>query len=168
MFLRNNDPVPADILIVATSEPENLCFVETKNLDGETNMKVKKGIKELAHIRTPQQCAKAKFVIDSELPDPNLYTYNGVVILKPHHANESFIPISADGILLRGCFVRNTKWVIGVVLFTGKDTKIILNSGATPTKRSRIDRQINPQVCFLAPITLEVSHNIFQRFCSIL
>jgi phospholipid-translocating ATPase len=148
VLLRNNDPVPADILIVSTSEPENLCFVETKNLDGETNMKVKRGVKELSHIKTPQQCDKAKFVIDSELPDTNLYTYSGVIIIKPHNSSESFIPISADGILLRGCFVRNTKWVIGVVVFTGKDTKIMMNAGATPTKRSRIDRQINPQVIF--------------------
>jgi phospholipid-translocating ATPase len=149
--------VPADIVIISTSEPENLCFVETKNLDGETNLKVKRGIQELAHIKTPTQCSKAKFVIDSESPDPNLYTYNAVAILKPQDSSEIFVPISADGILLRGCFVRNTAWVIGVVVFTGKDSKIMLNAGATPTKRSRIDRQINPQVCDFVVMGLEKS-----------
>jgi phospholipid-translocating ATPase len=41
---------------------------------------------------------------------------------------------------------RNTGWVIGLVLFTGEDTKIVLNSGGTPSKRSRVERQMNPQV----------------------
>ena len=146
VLLRNNDPVPADMVIVSTSEPENLCFLETKNLDGETNLKVKKGLHELAHIKTPAQCSRIKFVIDSELPNPNLYVYHAVAVLKPQNQPQIVVPISADGILLRGCYVRNTAWVIGVVVFTGSDSKIMLNAGATPTKRSRIDKQINPQV----------------------
>ena len=49
-------------------------------------------------------------------------------------------------VFLRGTVLRNTRWAIGVVLFTGEDTKIVLNSGATPSKRSRVERQMNPQV----------------------
>ena len=50
-------------------------------------------------------------------------------------------------VLLRGCVLHNTKWVIGLVLFTGEDTKIVLNSGGTPSKRSKVERQTDPQVC---------------------
>ena len=32
---------PADILIVTSSLPKGICYVETKNLDGETNLKHK-------------------------------------------------------------------------------------------------------------------------------
>ncbi len=52
-------------------------------------------------------------------------------------------PIGIDNLLLRGSTLRNTKWVIGVVLFTGSETKIMLNSGITPSKRSRITRELN-------------------------
>jgi phospholipid-translocating ATPase len=48
--------------------------------------------------------------------------------------------------MLRGCVLRNTDWVIGIVVATGKDTKLMLNSGETPTKKSRVDRQLNPQI----------------------
>lgn len=48
--------------------------------------------------------------------------------------------------LLRGCVLRNTDWVIGFVIATGQDTKLMLNSGATPNKKSRVDRQLNPQI----------------------
>ena len=41
----NNDEVPADLVILATSDEDNCCYVETKNLDGETNLKVKQALK---------------------------------------------------------------------------------------------------------------------------
>ncbi|EDZ72501.1 YER166Wp-like protein, partial [Saccharomyces cerevisiae AWRI1631] len=52
-------------------------------------------------------------------------------------------PITINNVLLRGCTLRNTKWAMGVVMFTGDDTKIMLNSGITPTKKSRISRELN-------------------------
>lgn len=134
------------MMLVSTSEAENLCFVETKDLDGETNLKVKKVLPELSHIKTPQQCSRMKCIIECELPHPNLYLFNGVITLKPAKSVQNSIPISADSVILRGCTLRNTSWVIGIVLCTGEDTKIMQNSGETPAKRSRVDRQINPQV----------------------
>jgi phospholipid-translocating ATPase len=48
--------------------------------------------------------------------------------------------------LLRGCVLKNTEWVIGLVVFTGTETKLAMNSGRTPSKRSRIEKRMNPQV----------------------
>lgn len=55
-------------------------------------------------------------------------------------------PITPDNLLLRGCQIRNTEFVIGVVAYTGPHSKIIMNSGKTPSKRSRIEKQMNPQI----------------------
>jgi phospholipid-translocating ATPase len=57
-------------------------------------------------------------------------------------------PISIQNLLLRGCSLRNTEWVLGVVVFTGKETKIMINSGITPSKRSRIARELNWNVIY--------------------
>lgn len=48
-----------------------------------------------------------------------------------------------DKILLRGCVLRNTSWCYGVVVFAGKDTKLMQNSGKTKFKRTSIDRLLN-------------------------
>lgn len=48
--VRNNEELPADILILATSEEEGRCFIETCNLDGETNLKRRSAVKATAHI----------------------------------------------------------------------------------------------------------------------
>jgi phospholipid-translocating ATPase len=58
-------------------------------------------------------------------------------------------PVNLTTMLLRGTVVRNTDWVIGVVCMTGRDTKIVMNSGGTPSKRSKVERQMNPMVCVL-------------------
>ena len=41
MKIEENNYFPADILILNTSEKKGVCFIETKNLDGETNLKAK-------------------------------------------------------------------------------------------------------------------------------
>ncbi|KAG9318662.1 hypothetical protein JVU11DRAFT_755 [Chiua virens] len=141
--IMNNESIPADVLICATSEDENVAFVETKNLDGETNLKSRNASPALADLHTAQDCASSlnPFVVDCDRPDTNMYRLNAAII-----RNGQRSPVDTQMVLLRGTVLRNTDWAIGLVLFTGVDTKIVLNSGGTPSKRSRVERQINPQV----------------------
>ncbi|GJJ12412.1 hypothetical protein Clacol_006654 [Clathrus columnatus] len=140
--IRSDEPIPADVLICTTSEEDNEAFIETKNLDGETNLKSRQGVNGLQYLRTARDCATSPgFQIDCDAPDVSMFRLNGAVVTK-----EGTHPISLQTTLLRGTVLRNTKWVIGLVLYTGEDTKISLNSGDTPSKRSLVERQMNPQV----------------------
>lgn len=145
ILVRNRERIPADIIIISTSEPESMAYIETKNLDGETNLKIKRGIQCLSHVKTPDDCLQVRGYIDAEPPNNNLFVFSGNMVLYNADSTTKEVPIGANGILLRGCVLRNTKWVIGLVAYTGPETKIMLNSGETPSKRSRVDRQINPQ-----------------------
>ena len=51
--------------------------------------------------------------------------------------------IDNEQILLRGAVLRNTSWCYGVVIFAGKDTKLMQNSGKAKFKRTSIDRLLN-------------------------
>lgn len=164
--VHNNDEIPADLLILSTSDSDGACYVETKNLDGETNLKVRQALKCGQMIKHSSDCERAEFWIESEKAHANLYSFNGVCKWRDHSVDPSELnsangnsqfydgpieddkticsePISINNILLRGCSLRNTKWIIGVVLFTGPETKIMLNAGETPTKKSRISRELN-------------------------
>lgn len=60
-----------------------------------------------------------------------------------------------DQVLLRGAMLRNTKWVFGVVIYTGHDTKLMRNNTATaPLKRSTLDKLTNTQILMLFFILL--------------
>lgn len=170
----NDDEFPADIVILSTSDPDGACYVETKNLDGETNLKVRQALRCGKSMKHARDCERAEFRIESEAPQPNLYKYNGAIKwsqpvpgYEDDEPEDMVEPITIDNMLLRGCNLRNTEWVLGVVVFTGHDTKIMMNAGITPSKRARIARELNWNVlynfiililiCFLAAVINGVS-----------
>ena len=151
----NEDQIPADVVILSTSDPDGACYVETKNLDGETNLKVRQALHSGRKVKHARDCEKTAFVIESEPPHANLYQYSGVARWKQRDMRNIELPakdmaesISINNLLLRGCSLRNTEWVLAVVVFTGQETKIMLNSGITPSKISRISRELNWNVIY--------------------
>ena len=156
-FLRiyNEDQIPADLVVLSTSDPDGACYVETKGLDGETNLKVRQALHSGRKIKHAKDCEQTEFVIESDAPQANLYQYSGVARWTQRNTKnpaepgtQMAEPISINNLLLRGCTLRNTEWVLGVVVFTGRETKIMLNSGMTPSKRSRIARELNWNVIY--------------------
>lgn len=144
VLLRDNEQVPADIVVLATSDADGMCYLETKNLDGETNLKPRKSVKATSTIMSEEDIERSSFYLDSEPPHQNLYLYHGVLRYKdPTTGEQKQEPVSINELLLRGCAIRNTNWIIGLVVFTGADTKIMLNGGDTPSKRSKIERETN-------------------------
>lgn len=153
--IRNEEQIPADIVILSTSDPDGACYVETKNLDGETNLKVRQALRCGRQIKHARDCERAEFVIESEGAHPNLYQYSAVAKWKQDRdpnsdsgRDERAEPISINNLLLRGCSLKNTGWILGVVIFTGQETKIMLNSGVTPTKRAHLARELNWNVVY--------------------
>jgi phospholipid-translocating ATPase len=141
--IHDRQAFPADIVICATSEEENVAYVETKNLDGETNLKSRHAVPELTHLRTAQDCVQASpMKIEAEAPDVNMYRLNAAIVSESGKKS----PVDLQTVFLRGTVLRNTRWATGVVLYTGGDSKIVLNSGGTPSKRGKVERQMNPQV----------------------
>lgn len=143
--VQNNEEVPADVLILSSSDTDNCCYVETKNLDGETNLKVKQAMKFSSQnhdLKRANDFMGIDFEVESEGPHPNLYSYQGFVL---HSMQGEALkePATVNNLLLRGCTLRNTKWAVGIVLFTGPETKIILNTGITPYKKSKLSRELN-------------------------
>lgn len=144
VLLKDNEQVPADIVVLSTSDPEGMCYLETKNLDGETNLKPRKALPATSSIQSEEDIERSSFVLDSEPPHQNLYNYHGVLRYKdPTSGEEKQSPVTINEFLLRGCAVRNTSWIIGLVVFTGADTKIMMNGGDTPSKRSKIEVETN-------------------------
>jgi phospholipid-transporting ATPase len=73
--VQENEAIPADLIILKT-EKDNICYVETKNLDGETNLKHKAA--PLETIELAESLYK-NITIESELPSDKIYSFRGVI-----------------------------------------------------------------------------------------
>ena len=145
VLLENDESIPADILVLSSSESEGICFVETKNLDGETNLKRKRGLRETVDVLSAGDAEGVEADLEYSLPCSDLNSFQGTAKLKLKTSQEDAL-VGTENLILAGSLLRNTGFIIGVVLYTGLETKLSLNTGQPPIKRSRIERQINPQV----------------------
>ncbi|XP_033244405.1 phospholipid-transporting ATPase ID isoform X7 [Drosophila miranda] len=137
--LDNNQFVAADILLLTTSEPNGLCFIETAELDGETNLKAKQCLTETIELGDHHDALwNFNGEIFCERPNNLLNKFDGTLIWR----NQRFA-LDNEKILLRGCVLRNTQWCYGVVVFAGVDTKLMQNSGKTQFKSTGVDRLLN-------------------------
>ncbi|CAH8535998.1 unnamed protein product [Schistosoma haematobium] len=148
--LHTNDIIPADILLLATSNSTGICHIETSNLDGESNLKQREIISNLLN---KDEFSPLTFLypIEVEAPSPELYKFHGKIILP-----EIRIPIHKNNMLLRGCVLRNTDYVIGIVIYAGCETKAALNNSGVRFKRSKLEKQINLDVIWCVLILVVV------------
>nr|XP_037870828.1 probable phospholipid-transporting ATPase IA isoform X6 [Bombyx mori] len=149
----NNQFFPADLVLLASSEPQGISFIETSNLDGETNLKIRQAQPDTARLDAAPALADFRATVQCEPPNRHLYEFNGLL----KEANVKTLPLGLDQMLLRGAMLRNTAWVHGVVVYTGHETKLMKNSTKAPLKRSSIDRQTNTHILMLFIILLALS-----------
>ncbi|KAJ4849836.1 Phospholipid-transporting ATPase 3 [Turnera subulata] len=156
---------PADLLFLAGTNPDGVCYIETANLDGETNLKIRKALEKTWDYLTPEKAAEFKGEVQCEEPNNSLYTFTGNLII-----DKQTLPISPNQILLRvssdflplfldlfadnstvfqGCSLRNTEYIVGAVIFTGHETKVMMNSMNVPSKRSTLERKLDKLILTL-------------------
>ncbi|XP_054302045.2 phospholipid-transporting ATPase IB isoform X1 [Pongo pygmaeus] len=146
----NGQYLPADVVLLSSSEPQAMCYVETANLDGETNLKIRQGLSHTADMQTREVLMKLSGTIECEGPNRHLYDFTGNLNLD----GKSLVALGPDQILLRGTQLRNTQWVFGIVVYTGHDTKLMQNSTKAPLKRSNVEKVTNVQILVLFGILL--------------
>uniref|UniRef100_A0A8C9MVB2 Phospholipid-transporting ATPase n=1 Tax=Serinus canaria TaxID=9135 RepID=A0A8C9MVB2_SERCA len=130
VIIKGKEYIPADTVLLSSSEPQAMCYIETSNLDGETNLKIRQGLPLTSDIK------------DTE----SLMQLSGRIELDGH-----------GYILLRGAQLRNTQWVHGIVVYTGHDTKLMQNSTSPPLKMSNVERITNIQILILFCILIAMS-----------
>ncbi|KAH3674993.1 hypothetical protein WICPIJ_009379 [Wickerhamomyces pijperi] len=158
--LQQDEPVPADIIILTSDgQNENEVYVETMDLDGETNLKAKNPISTVSKMVNSAAGLK-NFSGSVTVEDPNLDLYNFEGNLK--FDGETY-PLGPDNIIYRGSIIRNTPNVLGLVIFTGEETKIRMNAIKNPrTKAPKLQKAINLIVAFMVFVVIMLSFLSFM------
>ncbi|CAL9248344.1 unnamed protein product [Arabidopsis halleri] len=140
---------PADLLLLSSSYEDGICYVETMNLDGETNLKLKHALE----ITSDEESIKNfRAVIKCEDPNEHLYSFVGTLYFEGKQ-----YPLSPQQILLRDSKLKNTDYVYGVVVFTGHDTKVMQNATDPPSKRSKIEKKMDQIIYILFSILIVIA-----------
>jgi phospholipid-transporting ATPase len=137
-----NEPFPADLIMISNSHPKGIAFVNTMNLDGETNLKEKYIMSLTQNIRNDNDLKDVQFNLYLDHPNSSLFKLNCNIEIK-----NDIEPMDMKQLLLRACVLKNTEWIIGVAVYTGPDTKIVMNSKKAPIKRSYMARTMNWILC---------------------
>ncbi|KAJ1404945.1 P-type ATPase, subfamily IV, partial [Sesbania bispinosa] len=135
---------PADLLLLSSSYEDAVCYAETTNLDGETNLKLKQGLEVTSSLNEDLNFRNFRATVKCEDPNASLYSFVGSMEFE-----EQKYALSPQQLLLRDSKLRNTDYIFGAVIFTGHDTKVIQNSTDPPSKRSRIEKKMDRIIYFL-------------------
>uniref|UniRef100_A0A1I7XTK0 P-type phospholipid transporter n=1 Tax=Heterorhabditis bacteriophora TaxID=37862 RepID=A0A1I7XTK0_HETBA len=137
--IENNQLFPADLLLVASSEPQGMAYIETSNLDGETNLKIKQALESTSSITSLDKLSKFHAEIDCEPPSRHVNEFSGNLCFMGQQQH-----FGIDQLLLRGARLKNTSWIFGAIIYTGHDSRLLMNSKTAPLKR-----QLNICLIFL-------------------
>uniref|UniRef100_A0A8C8Z680 P-type ATPase N-terminal domain-containing protein n=1 Tax=Prolemur simus TaxID=1328070 RepID=A0A8C8Z680_PROSS len=138
--------VPADLLLLASTEPSSLCYVETADIDGETNLKFRQALMVTHHeLTNTRKMASFRGRVMCEEPNSRMHQFVGHL-----EWNGNMYPLDIGNILLRGCKIRNTDTCYGMVIYAGFDTKIMKNCGKIHLKRTKLDLLMNKLVVLVS------------------
>ena len=174
ILVYENKSIPADMIIIDSGFEEGTCYVETSSLDGEKTLKLKVAnkytqgfisneIKENKGIEKFIQPGQFNFngFIKINMPNIDLNYVNGTIhtkFIKKNKKIEEDINVSTNEFLLKGSILKNTNWIIGIVVYTGMSNKIILNSRKPRLKMSKVEKSLNYYLLFIF---------LFQILCCI-
>ena len=72
---------PADLLLLSSSEPQGMCYIETANLDGETNLKIRSSLMATSQIIEGTELSQMYGTVEAEAPNRRLYEFAGNISL---------------------------------------------------------------------------------------
>eukprot|EP00929_Paragymnodinium_shiwhaense_P083793 TRINITY_DN44759_c0_g1_i2.p1 TRINITY_DN44759_c0_g1~~TRINITY_DN44759_c0_g1_i2.p1 ORF type:complete len:1640 (+),score=354.07 TRINITY_DN44759_c0_g1_i2:149-5068(+) len=177
LVVRNEEELPADMVPLASSGLDGICYVSTANLDGETNLKIKSAVpvmqgrlcgqySEADGDRPLLNEAIERFAalaghVRAEAPNRSIHSFNGSL-----HVGEELEEqdgLSANNLLLRGTQLRNTAWCFGVTTYTGRETRLVQNSREVPMKLANLECAVNQ-----AMIVVLMTQAFLSAVCTIL
>jgi magnesium-transporting ATPase (P-type) len=147
--LTGHSQVPVDFLIILTSNYKdgNTCYIETAQIDGETNLKVREAPQGVDATSAEPNINLFNGSIECELPNKNIHNFAGALELK---CRPQAIPLNVDNIIWRGSLFSNTDWAYGIAVYCGEETKVQLNNMAAVSKMSRIEQNANVAILGIA------------------
>ncbi|GAM27196.1 hypothetical protein SAMD00019534_103710 [Acytostelium subglobosum LB1] len=138
--------IPVDMVLLATSDPDGSCYVQTANLDGETDLKARSAPSDTAGFSLADL---GRFKGTIECPRPNAEIYRFDARLSMNGTGTDWIILDNANFVLQATHLRNTDYIYGIAVYTGNETKVGKNKKVPASKWTKLDRSINNITIFI-------------------
>ncbi|XP_052011219.1 probable phospholipid-transporting ATPase IIB isoform X5 [Apodemus sylvaticus] len=159
-----NQRIPSDMVFLRTSEKAGSCFIRTDQLDGETDWKLKVAVSCTQRLPALGDLFSISAYVYAQKPQLDIHSFEG-----------TFTREDSDPPIHESLSIENTLWastvvasgtVIGVVIYTGKETRSVMNTSNPKNKVGLLDLELNQltKALFLALVVLSVVMVTLQGF----
>jgi len=140
-----NQPAPADVILVYVTDKSDSVFIRTDQLDGETDWKARrplnsthKHVKHLTDLKT--------FINDNvlcEQPSQAIYDFTGLYNHKNAQGVEEKEALGLENTMWANTVLASQGYVIGLVTYTGKQTRAQMNAKLPQSKMCLLEEEVN-------------------------
>ncbi|KAF9559015.1 aminophospholipid-transporting P-type ATPase [Agrocybe pediades] len=168
VLLEKNQRVPADLILLHTSESSGTCFIRTDQLDGETDWKLRVAVPECQKM-DEGDLVRIDAEIYADAPIKDIHSFIGTFTLNKHVAStsaDSSVPLHPLPPSVSPLTVENVLWsntvlaagsAVGFVIYTGAETRAVMNTSHPETKMGLLDLEINRLSKILCAVTFALS-----------
>lgn len=135
--MQKSSRVPADMVLLQSSEGSGECFIKTDQLDGETDWKLRIACPLTQHLKAEDLLNKIN--ITASAPEKSIHNFLGKISYKESISN----PLSIENTLWANTVIASTGFCIGCVIYTGKDTRQAMNTTTATVKTGLLELEIN-------------------------
>ncbi|ORZ35078.1 hypothetical protein BCR44DRAFT_1499966 [Catenaria anguillulae PL171] len=144
--INKNQRVPADLVLLRTHDRQSAsCFVRTDQLDGETDWKLRVAVHATQVCASDAAVASEQWVVDAEAPSKDIHTFEGTMTPVRTGAasfgQQHVEPLTVDNMLWMNTVLASPDPVLGCVVYTGADTRAVMNTNAPTAKVGLLDME---------------------------
>ncbi|KAI7882115.1 aminophospholipid-transporting P-type ATPase, partial [Mucor mucedo] len=157
IHIMKDQRIPADMILLRTTEESGASFIRTDQLDGETDWKLRLAIPHLQKLHSDGDLLDVKGHVYADAPHMDIHNFVGTISIVDHTTGaERIEPLGVENTMWTNTVLASGS-AIGFVIYTGKDTRAVMNTSHPKTKVGLIDKEINQLAKILFIVTLGLS-----------
>ncbi|KAM3960111.1 LOW QUALITY PROTEIN: putative phospholipid-transporting ATPase IIB [Aphomia sociella] len=162
VILHKGQRVPADMILLRTNETMGTVFIRTDQLDGEIDWKLRIPLPSTQKLPTDAHLLDINAQIFVEKPEKDIHSFIGTCTRLDEEESDS---LDIENTLWSGSVVASGQ-ATGLVIYTGSETRSVMNNATPRSKIGRLDLQVNnlTKVLFVATLFLSLLLIVLKGF----
>ena len=166
LLVYKDQRVPADMILLKTTEKNGACFIRTDQLDGETDWKLRLAVSATQQLESDEEIFRMNAFVYAEEPRKDIHSFSGYfAITNSDGSTISKVSLSIENTLWANTVVASGT-AVGLVIYTGNETRSVMNNLEPRSKVGLLDIEVNnlTKVLFAAVVVLSFAMICLKGF----